>query len=133
MYTALRFRINQHHQSYYYTRWWYRHPVQAWFGSHKLHTHCVWALNRRHAAHNTRGRKRTALDATPVCAAVQTKLDVDNFVQHSRNKRLELLEVRNLICTTPKTSLNNTVCISPAHVLQTGCAEASPGDLENSC
>lgn len=51
-------------------------------------------MNRKHAVHNTRGRKRRALDATPVCAAVQTKLDVDHFVQHSRNKRLELLEVR---------------------------------------
>ncbi|DBA82815.1 TPA: hypothetical protein ACH3X1_007038 [Trebouxia sp. C0004] len=73
-----------------------RHPVQACFGNHKLHTQCVWALNRRHAAQNSRGRKRRALDATPLCAAVQTKLDVDHFVQISRNKRLELLEKQAL-------------------------------------
>jgi len=66
----------------------------------------VWTLNRKHAAHNTRGRKRRALDATPVCAAVQTKLDVDHFVQHSRNKRLELLEVRIPTRKTANTELD---------------------------
>lgn len=73
----------------------------------------MWSLNPRHAAHNTHGRKRRAFDATPVCAAVQTKLDVDHFVQQSRNKRLELLEVRVPTHKTP-----NLVKIH-AHEVQT--------------
>ena len=49
-----------------------------------------------HATHSRRSCKRRAVDGMSVHAAMQTKLDIDTYVQHSRTKRLEILEVGHL-------------------------------------
>lgn len=69
-----------------------RHSIQTCFGGQNSQIQNAWRSNREQAAHHSASCKRRTLRATLVYAAVQTKLDVDQYVQQSRNKRLELLE-----------------------------------------
>ena len=54
---------------------------------------CMFASNRTQAVHGKRSCHRRALRYKTVCAALQTSIDIKHFVEHSKGKRLELLEV----------------------------------------
>lgn len=60
--------------------------------NHDLRPRRSGGLYQKHPSQDRRNHKRRALTGTPVFAAVQTKLDVDQFVQHAKTKRLDLLE-----------------------------------------
>ena len=82
--------------------------MQTCFGGQNSPVQSAWRSNPNHAAHHA-SCKRRALRATLVYAAVQTKLDVDQYVQQSKSKRLELLEVSQNSVNTNSQNTNEPI------------------------